>query len=55
MFRAVMVALLTRMHQSKTDKYVYHFVCFVMYTMALDINGLGPDFVISHVEQVQPQ
>lgn len=54
-FRALMVTLLTRMQTSKTDKYVYHFVYFLAFTMAIPVEGLGPDFVISSVEQIQPQ
>lgn len=54
-FRALMVTLLTRMQTSKTDKYVYHFVYFLAFTMAIPVEGLGPDFVISSVEEIQAQ
>lgn len=54
-FRALMVTLLTRMQTSKTDKYVYHFVYFLTFTMAIPVEGLGPDYVISSVEEIQTQ
>ncbi|KAH9947043.1 Cse1-domain-containing protein [Amylocystis lapponica] len=54
-FRAILVTLLTRMHTSKTDKYVYHFVYFLTFTMAINVDGLGPDYVISPIEEIQPQ
>ena len=53
--RALMVTLLTRMQTSKTDKYVYHFVYFLTFTMAINVEGLTPDYLISAVEEVQPQ
>ncbi|KAF9816482.1 hypothetical protein IEO21_04087 [Rhodonia placenta] len=54
-FRALLVNLLTRMQTSKTDKYVYNFVYFLAFTMAINVDGLGPDYVISSVEEIQPQ
>lgn len=54
-FRAVIVTLLTRMQTSKTDKYVYHFVYFLMFTMAINVQGLTPDFLIATVEEIQPR
>ncbi|OBZ72875.1 Importin-alpha re-exporter [Grifola frondosa] len=54
-FRAIIVTLLQRMQTSKTDKYVYHFVYFLAFTMALNIDGLGPDYVVGAVEEIQPQ
>ncbi|KAK7018654.1 importin-alpha export receptor [Paramarasmius palmivorus] len=52
-FKAVLMTLLTRMQTSKTDNYVYLFVKFLLYTAALDIDGLGPDYVIGGVEEIQ--
>ncbi|KDQ49269.1 hypothetical protein JAAARDRAFT_201016 [Jaapia argillacea MUCL 33604] len=54
-FRPVIIALLTRMQTSKTDKYVYHFVYFLMFTMAIQVEGLTPDYLLGTVEEVQPQ
>ena len=53
--RALIVTLLTRMQTSKTDGFVYHFVYFLLFTMAINVEGLTPDFVISAVEEIQPQ
>ncbi|EKM56806.1 uncharacterized protein PHACADRAFT_141741 [Phanerochaete carnosa HHB-10118-sp] len=52
--RATMVTLLTRMQTSKTDKYVYHFTYFLLFAMAINVEGLGPDFIASAVEEIQP-
>ena len=53
--RALMVTLLTRMQTSKTDKYVYHFTHFLLFTTAINVDGLTPDFVIGAVEEIQPK
>ena len=53
-FRPVIVTLLTRMQTSKTDKYVYHFVYFLLFSMAINVDGLSPDYVVGAVEEVQP-
>ncbi|KAG7096402.1 hypothetical protein E1B28_003845 [Marasmius oreades] len=52
-FRPILMTLLTRMHTSKTDNFVYLFSKFLLYTMALNVEGLGPDYVISGVEGIQ--
>ncbi|KAI0077557.1 Cse1-domain-containing protein [Panus rudis PR-1116 ss-1] len=54
-FRPTIVTLLTRLQTSKTDSYVYHFVYFLLYTMAINVEGLNPDYVIGAVEEIQPQ
>ena len=48
------MTLLTRMQSSKTDSYVYHFVYFLSYTLAVPVEGLTPDFVVSAIEAIQP-
>ncbi|KAL0945218.1 hypothetical protein HGRIS_000730 [Hohenbuehelia grisea] len=53
-FKPVILTLLTRLHSNKTDKYAYGFTHFLLYTMALDISGLSPDYVIAAVEEIQP-
>ncbi|KAF8839712.1 Cse1-domain-containing protein [Paxillus ammoniavirescens] len=53
--RALVMTLLTRLQTSKTDKYVYHFTHLLLFTIAIDVQGLGPDYVISIVEDIQPQ
>jgi exportin-2 (importin alpha re-exporter) len=50
-----MVILLTRMQTSKTDKFVHLFALFLMFSMALNVDGLSPDYVISTVEEIQSQ
>ncbi|KAG0700788.1 CAS/CSE protein [Suillus ampliporus] len=54
-FKALVMTLLTRMQTSKTDKYVYLFSHFLLFTIAIDVEGLGPDYVISAVEGIQPR
>ncbi|KAG2034488.1 CAS/CSE protein [Suillus americanus] len=54
-FKAVIMTLLTRMQTSKTDKYVYLFSHFLLFTMAINVDGLGPDYVISAIEEIQTQ
>jgi exportin-2 (importin alpha re-exporter) len=54
-FKALVMTLLTRMQTSKTDKYVYLFSHFLLFTMAVNVDGLGPDYVISAIEEIQPQ
>lgn len=53
--RPLMMTLLTRMQTSKTDKYVYHFTYFLLLMIAIDVAGMGPDYLISTVEDIQPQ
>jgi hypothetical protein len=43
------------MQTSKTDKFVYLFAYFLVFTMAIDVDGLKPDFVVGTVEEIQPQ
>lgn len=49
------MTLLTRMQTSKTDKYVYLLSYFPLFTMAINVDGLGLDYVISAIEEIQPQ
>jgi len=53
--RPLVMILLTRIQTSKTDKYVYHFTHFLLFVMAIDVPGMGPDYIISTVEEIQPQ
>jgi hypothetical protein len=52
--RAILITLLTRLQTSKTDKYVYLFAYFILYTTTIQVNGLDADAVISATEEVQP-
>ncbi|RDB24273.1 Importin alpha re-exporter [Hypsizygus marmoreus] len=54
-FKAIIMTLLTRMQTSKTDKFVYLFTKFLLFTMAVNVEGLSPDYVIGTVEEIQQQ
>ena len=54
-FRGLIVTLLTRMQTSKTDKYVYHFVYFLSFCLAIGVEGLTPDYIVNEVEAIQPR
>jgi exportin-2 (importin alpha re-exporter) len=50
-----MITLLTRIQTSKTDKFVYLFALFLVFSMAINVDGLSPEYVICTVEEIQPQ
>ncbi|KAI0045803.1 importin alpha re-exporter [Auriscalpium vulgare] len=50
---SIIITLLTRMQNSKTSSYVYHFVHFLLYTVAINAEGLTPDYLIQAVESIQ--
>ncbi|KAJ7767471.1 CAS/CSE protein [Mycena maculata] len=54
-FKTVIMTLLTRMQSSKTDKFVYLFSKFLLYCMAIKVDGLGPDYVIDTIDEIQPR
>ncbi|KAF7976444.1 hypothetical protein HWV62_6681 [Athelia sp. TMB] len=54
-FRPILINLLTRLQTSKTDKFVYLFSYFLLFTMAIQVEGLTPDYLIGTVEEIQPQ
>jgi len=43
------------MQTSKTDKYVYLFTYFLLFTVAIKVDGLTPDYPIGTVEEIQLQ
>ncbi|KAI0262819.1 Cse1-domain-containing protein [Gloeopeniophorella convolvens] len=53
-FRQIIMTLLTRMQQNKTNSYVYYFVYFLLYILAINVDGLTPDYLIQMVDQIQP-
>jgi exportin-2 (importin alpha re-exporter) len=53
-FRQIVVTLLTRMQQNKTNTYVYYFVYFLLYLLAINVSGLTPDYLIQTVDEIQP-
>ncbi|KAI9448619.1 armadillo-type protein [Lactarius psammicola] len=52
-FRQIIVTLLTRMQQNKTNNYVYYFVYFLLYLLAINADGLTPDYLIQTVDEIQ--
>jgi len=48
------MTLLTRMQQNKTNTYVYYFTYFLLYMLAINVNGLTPDYLIQTVDEIQP-
>ncbi|THV04546.1 importin alpha re-exporter [Dendrothele bispora CBS 962.96] len=53
-FKGVILSMLTRMQASKTDNFVFLFAKFLLFVMAINVNGLGPDYVIGTIEGIQP-
>ena len=47
------MTLLTRMQQNKTNDCVYYFVCFLLYLLAINANGITPDYLIQAVHEIQ--
>ena len=45
--------LLTRMQANKTDKFVYLFTHFILYTMAVNKVGFTPDQIVGAIEEIQ--
>jgi len=52
-FRQIIMTLLTRMQQNKTNNYVYYFVYFILYLLAINTDGLTPDYLIQTVDEIQ--
>ncbi|KAH9023317.1 Cse1-domain-containing protein [Lactarius hengduanensis] len=52
-FRQIIMTLLTRMQQNKTNNYVYYFVYFLLYLLAINADGLTPDYLIKTVDEIQ--
>ena len=53
--KSIMTMLLTRLQTSRTDNYLYYMIYFTFFSMAVQAEGLTPDFIIGAVEQVQTQ
>ena len=47
------MTLLTRMQQNKTNNYVYYFVYFLLYLLAINVDGITPDYLIQTVDEIQ--
>ncbi|KAI0825963.1 importin alpha re-exporter [Irpex lacteus] len=52
--RVLIMAMLTRLQTSKTDKFVYYFVLFLLFVSAINVEGLTPDFTVEVFEGIQP-
>ena len=52
-FRQIIMTLLTRMQQNKTNNYVYYFVYFLLYLFAINADGITPDYLIRTVDEIQ--
>ncbi|KAF8583471.1 Cse1-domain-containing protein [Ramaria rubella] len=52
-FPAVIMSLLTRLQANKTDKFANLFATFVLYILAIRVDGVTPDFVVGVVEAAQ--
>ncbi|GES89790.1 importin-alpha export receptor [Rhizophagus clarus] len=50
---AIITLLLTRMKSSKTDKYTLSFVYFVCFFLAIEKEGVNPDYVIQAFDSMQ--
>jgi exportin-2 (importin alpha re-exporter) len=42
------------MQQNKTNSYVYYFVYFLLYMLAINVDGLTPDYLIQTIDEIQP-
>jgi exportin-2 (importin alpha re-exporter) len=51
--KPIFLMLLTRMQANKTDKFVYLFARFILYTMAINKEGFTPDQIIGAIEEIQ--
>ena len=47
------MTLLTRMQQNKTNNYVYYFVYFLLYVLAINADGITPGSLIQTVDEIQ--
>lgn len=53
-FKAVFITLLTRLQSTKTERYSQAFVRFLCFMMAINVNGLTPNFTLNTLESIQP-
>ena len=49
------MSMLTRLQTSKTDKFEYYFVLFLLSVNAINVEGLTPDFTVEVFEGIQPK
>ncbi|KAJ4471965.1 CAS/CSE protein [Lentinula aciculospora] len=53
--KTIMLIVLTRMQNSKTDKFVHLLTRFILFIMSANKESLGPDYVIEIFESIQPR
>ena len=53
-FKGILYTLLTRMQTSKTGQFVYYFVYYLTFCLAINVNGLTPDYIVGEFESIQP-
>ncbi|KAG7451472.1 importin alpha re-exporter [Guyanagaster necrorhizus] len=54
-FRDVIMTILKRMQATKTDKFIYLFTQFLLFSIAIEVpGGLSVDFIIGTIESIQP-
>ncbi|KAN0129949.1 Cse1 domain containing protein [Lactarius tabidus] len=49
----MIITLLPRMQQNKRNNYIYYFAYFLLYLLAINVNGLTPDYLIQTVDEIQ--
>ena len=47
------MSLLTRLQANKTDKFANLLACFILYVLAIRVEGMTPDYVVGVVEGAQ--
>ncbi|KAF8329082.1 Cse1-domain-containing protein [Cantharellus anzutake] len=52
-FNVILLTLLNRLQSTKTDKYALGFVQFLCFTMAVQVEGLNPGFVVNAINTIQ--
>ncbi|KAH7097236.1 importin alpha re-exporter [Auriculariales sp. MPI-PUGE-AT-0066] len=52
--RGIFMLLLNRLQTAKTDRFVYYFVHFLLFTVALQRPGLDPDWLVNSFDVIQP-
>jgi len=50
----VVMSLLTRLQGNRTDKFASLFAYFVLYVVAIEVEGVTPEYVMGTVEAAQP-
>ena len=46
------MTLLTRTQQNKTNNYIHYFVYFLLYVLAINADGIIPNYFIQIVDEI---